>query len=235
MKYIILHPDDPIIRYLSKKYLRNLCRGTHSGGGTANVSYWLGIELVKTRYMLHLDADMILFSKTGYNWYVEALEYFKNDEHIASAVPRLCPPSIKKEFINVPSEHEGVASVEKEYYWENSWFSTRQFLLDRDRFNRYFPLVRGRMLFEFLVRKYSYRVFPRDPEIVLGYAISSRGGKRIVLKNRDAFYLHPVTKTDAFVNNLPVIIDSINRNQIPPSQFGKEDMDLAGWLKFINE
>jgi hypothetical protein len=225
-----LDPNDPYIAVLSKKYLRSIYKTTHSAGGTANMSYWLAMELPQTRYVLHYDGDIVLYQKPGYNWTDEAISYMQAEPDVLMAVPRLCPPLNKDN--DIPSLHEGRPIHSYTNFWKNDWFSTRHFLLDKERLNAYLPLVRGRIMTELLLRKYGNRAFPIDPEILLHRSAAPRGAKRLVLKNENAWLLHPTDKSQAFLNILPQLIKTISMGKSPEKQRGFENIITAAWEEY---
>jgi hypothetical protein len=224
-----LRPGDPIIDHLSKKYLRGLYKTTHGAGGMVNMGYWVGFDKTDTKYLLHYDGDIMLYQKPGYSWLQDAKKELELNENVIMAVPRLCPPVDD----DMPSVHEGRPFKSHNGYWLNDWFSTRHFFMDIHRFEKYLPLVRGKVMIELLLRKYGNRAFPIDPEVLIFKSIGSRGGKRLILKNEDAWLLHPVNKSPAYIDNLPQIIASISAGKYPPVQRGHENLDLEAWLKFL--
>jgi hypothetical protein len=230
-----LCPDDPIIDKLSKLYLRGLYKTTHAAGGTGNMSYWVGFELPETKYVLHYDGDILLYQKPGYSWVNEAVRLLDRHPEALFAVPRLCPPVISQDLHtqDMPSLHEGRPLKTFSDHWENDWFSTRYFLCDRYKLKSYLPLVRGKVMIELLLRKYGRRAFPIDPEILMFKSMSPRNAKRIVLKNQNAWTVHPVDKSDSFIEALPVIISLLELGIAPPDQHGYEDMKLQSWLELI--
>lgn len=225
-----LFPNDPIFKELSKKYLNNIYDCTHAAGGTANMSYWAGIELIKTKYVLHYDGDIILHQKDGYSWVNEALNYMAMEEGIIAAVPRLSPPINNSDL---PSLNEGRPLLSFEKYWLNDWFSTRHFLLDKAKLNNYLPLVRGKVKLELLLRKYGRRAFPIDPEILLFRSLGSRGCKRLMLKNEGAWLIHPTDKPDRFIEIIKDIIIEVAKGNYPAQQSGCENIDIDAWIKFL--
>jgi hypothetical protein len=227
-----LKPDDPIIDHLSKKYLRGLYKTTHGAGGMVNMGYWVGFDLPDTRYVLHYDGDIMLYQKPGYKWVDEAIAYMEQEPDVFVAIPRLCPMP-KDPVYDIPSFHEMRAAISTAHYWKNDWFSTRHFLLDKQKFDRYLPLVRGKVMLELLVRKYGKKAFPLDPEIVMFKSIGPRGGKRMVLKSHDAWITHPIDKSAGYLKILPQIIRAITNNRYPDAQIGNENMNLEAWSEFL--
>ena len=226
-----LKPNDPLIKELSKKYLSGIYDCTHSGGGTANMSYWAAIELPTTQFVLHYDGDMLLYQKEGYSWVDEAISHFKDNEKIITVLPRDAPPAFEI-FDKVPTYHEGVSSEGYEKYWLNEFFSTRHFLLDKERLVPFLPLMKGKILVETLLRKYGGRVFPRDPEIVLFSRLSSRHAKRLILKSGDAWMLHPNNKPKEYIDILPQMIKMIDAGISPEAQKGYANIKLDEWVSF---
>lgn len=223
-------PGDPIMDYLSKKYLRNVYKATHGAGGTSNMSYWAGLDLPDTKYVLHYDCDIILYQKPGFNWVKEAINHIQDHKNILMAVPRLCPPVDK----DIPSLQEGRPFTSFPNYWINDWFSTRHFLFDKQKLKNYLPLVRGKVMIELLLRKYGNRAFPIDPEILLYKSVGPRGAKRLILKSEDAWLLHPINKSRLYLDALPQIISTITKGKYPQAQKGYENINLESWLEFLN-
>jgi hypothetical protein len=224
-----LMPDDPLVVYISKIYLRGLYKNTHSAGGTANMSYWVGIFLPDTKYLLHYDGDIMLYQQSGYSWVTEAINEIESKKEAIMAVPRLCPPLA----VDMPSAHEGRPFQSYDKYWLNDWFSTRHFLLDKHRFDKHLPLVNGKIMLELLIRKYANKAFPIDPEILMFKSLGGRGCKRLILKNEKAWLLHPVNKGPEFIVNLPQILSAITAGKYPNEQKGIEDINLDAWGKML--
>lgn len=226
-----LYADDPLIDRVAKKYLRGIYNTTHAAGGAANMSYWIGIDMPDTRYVLHYDADMMLYQASGYRWVDEAILELESNQNVLMAVPRLCPP------INnvLPSLHEGRPIMDGKNYWLNDWFSTRQFLLDKSRLEQYLPLVTTKVMIELMIRKYTRRAFPIDPEILLFKSVGSRHGRRLMLKNEQSWSLHPDNKSQSYIEILPQMISLIKKGIYPPAQRGYENINLEAWMMFIQK
>jgi hypothetical protein len=227
------YPEDPYRQKLAKKYLRGLYDCTHGAGGTANMGYWLGLDIPKTRYVLHYDADILIYQRPGFSWVNETINYMKDLDNVLMGVPRLCPPV--KTNASLTSLHEERPTVEFENYWLNDWFSTRNFLIDKEKLEKYLPLVQGKVILELLARKYLNRAFPLDPEIIFFRTLSPKGVKRVMLKSESAWLLHPVDKSENFINILPHLIKQINEGKTPDEQRGYENMNLNCWVNFLEE
>lgn len=229
-----LKPGDKLFDHLSKKYLSGLYKCTHSAGGTANMSYWAGIELPETNHVLHYDGDILLYQKNGYEWCYEAINLLSKNPDSLFAVPRLCPP-VLNQAIDSPSLQEGRPLETYADFWKNDWFSTRHFLVDKRKLNKFLPLVTGKLMLELLIRKYSFRAFPFDPEIILFKSLAGRRGKRIILKNTDAWILHPQEKPQLFLAILPQIIAAVTQGKTPGVQRGYENINTQAWKAYFEK
>lgn len=228
-----LKPNDSLYRTLSKKYLNGIYDCTHSGGGTANMSYWAAIDLPDTRYVVHYDGDVLLYQKEGYSWVKEAMKYFDINQDVITVLPRYAPPDTKLKNM-IPSHQEGMDNENFEEFWLNDFFSTRNFLIDKERFFKCIPLMKGKILFETLLRKYTRRTFPRDPEIVLFKRLQELQKKRLILKSNSAWILHPNDKPKEYLELLPQILRSIDLGECPDGQRGYPNIDLSEWKSFYN-
>jgi hypothetical protein len=229
-----LKPGDILFKHLSKKYLNGVYDCTHGAGGTANMGYWAGIELPRTKYVLHYDGDIILYQKPGYFWHEDALGYLNEAEDNVFATPRLCPP-LAGAAIDMPSIQEGRPYTSHPGYWKNDWFSTRHFLADKEKLDRYLPLVRGKLRMELFVRKYGRRAFPLDPEIVLFRSLPPRGGRKITLKSLDAWITHPLNKPQSFLDILPQMISTVAEGKYPDEQRGHENIIPDAWINYLGK
>lgn len=228
-----LRPDSPEIKELSRKYLKGLYQTTHAAGGTANMSYWAAIDLPSPRYVLHYDGDMLVHTQEGKNWVEEGLELLNRDSKHIIAVPRTAAPVMgNPEIISL---HQGRPFQDHGDYWTDDWFSTRHFLMDREKLSKYLPLVRGRVKWELLARKWLKRAFPLDPEILLFRSVGNKGGRRVILKDEENFMVHPVEKGEHFLHLLPKVIAYFEKGDIPTNQRGQENFQLEAWEKFLNE
>jgi hypothetical protein len=227
----LIKPDDPLIDAMSKKYLNGLYKTTHSAGGTANMAYWLGLDLPDTRYVIHYDADILLWQKPGFSWAKETIKYMAENDNVVMGVPRFCPPIAGN--TNLQSLHEGRPSTDHLNYWTNDWFSTRCFLVDKQKIARYLPFVQGKLKLELLARRYGKRAFPLDPEIVMFKSMAPRGAMRLMLKSDNAWITHPANKSEQFVDNLGKFLTIISQGHFPEVQRGIEDVDMDGWLDYL--
>ncbi|NMF60427.1 hypothetical protein [Pseudanabaena yagii] len=233
-RIIYLYPNNSLQSIISKKYLGNLIRETHDYGGCALMSYLAAFEVINTRYIIHYDADMLLYQAPNYDWSIEAKNIINKYPKAVAASPRISPPFNKyRNTVDAPSMHEGRQFSSVEGGWRNDWFSTRCFLMDVEKLHSYLPLIQGGQIIETLAIKYLNRGYPRSPEIMLFERLSKAGGWRLNLKSQKAWLLHPSTKPSRYIELLPQIINSVQEGKIPEPQQGYADINLAAWENFF--
>jgi len=227
-----LRPGDPLLERLSARYTNSWIRETHDYGGCGFMSYFAGLELPETRFVIHYDADILLHQPSGYDWALEAREYLLRDERLVAATPRVSPPvASAPEKLQLSRTLPLTAAPGG---WHDAWYSTRCFLVDRERLARYLPLVRGRTLAEVLAVRYLNRGYPRSPEILMHRTIGKYGGgRRLVLRNDRVWMIHPDKKPPRYVELLPRILEHVRRGDVPEAQRGHPEVDLAAWESFL--
>ncbi len=230
-KVYYLKKEDKLINKLAKKYQHSFFSETHDSRAVTIMGYWAGIELAETRYVLHYDADMLIYQQKGYDWAIDAQAKMQSMPEIIISAPRNAPPSEKTG--DVPTFHQGRPIQSYEDYWVNDWFAARCYLIDKEKLNSFLPLLRGKMLIEAIARKATNRSFPLAAEQIMFKRIGSLGGKRLILKTLDAWILHPVYKKENFTNALSKIFHLIDSNQVPENQKGWEDMKWEDWDIFL--
>lgn len=235
-RIVDLTPGNSLQAIIARKYLGNWVNETHDYGGCALMSYLAAFEVSHTRYLLHYDADMLLYQSLNYDWSVEARYLMEKAPKAVAASPRISPPfSQEKQLPDAPSLHEGRPLTSVEGGWRNDWFSTRCYLIDQEKLSTYLPLIQGNILGETLVRKYLKRGYPRSPEIMLFQRIGRAGGWRLNLKSENAWLLHPATKPSRYLELLPQIKDSVLEGKVPVEQRGFADIKLSKWELFLNK
>lgn len=230
---VFLEPEDDIIGHISGKYLRGIINETHDFGGTALMSYLAGLEIPDTQYVLHYDGDMLLHQADEYDWCVVAQEFMEESKAVA-ATPRVSPPfATERQMGDAPSVHPGRPFEPIEGGWKNDWFSTRCFLMDKEKLAEYLPLVQGRLLLETVVGKLVRHAYPRSPEMMFFKRIGKSGGWRLNLSSEQAWLLHPNNKGELFLELLPRIQSAISEGVVPEEQRGYANVDLEVWQRYF--
>lgn len=234
-RVVYLYEDDPELPLIYRKYLNNIIRSTHEFSGRALAAYLLALEACRSRYLIHYDADIFLYQAPGYDWATQAKDFIAQDNIAVDASPRISPPFAEyKHLVDAPSLKWAKPEFCAKGYWYSNWFSSRCFLIDRQKLFRYLPLVKGNQI-ELLVRKLLNRSFPWDFERLVSRRLGRAGARRLVLASRQAWIVHPAERTTLYLELLPRIQKSISEGRLPLGQRGQEDIELGAWEEFLKE
>jgi len=234
-KIIYLHKDDSVLSLIYRKYLNNLIRETHDFTGTALAAYLLAVEVCNSRYILHYDADIFLYQSADYDWTCQAKHLMIEDPVALDASPRISPPFAEhKHLADAPSLKWAKPESSSRGYWYSTWFSSRCFLMDRERLFPHLPLVKGHLI-ELLLRRILQRNYPWNFEMLVSKRMGLVGGRRLVLKSQQAWIVHSAKKTSRYLELMPRIQKAILTGQLPLEQRGQENIDLCAWEKFFTE
>jgi len=231
----VLRSDDPWLADVTRKYSGRWIPETHDYGGRPITGYWAGLEAAKTRYVVHYDGDMFLYRAPGFDWAAYAIPFMERQEKAISATPRMTPPYASKiPYGDYGSAHEVMAMLPVEGGWRQDFFSTRAFVMDREKLETYLPLGRGRILVEQMAVKYLRRGFPRSAEKMYFMTTMNDGGYRLILSTEDAWLLHPIWKPEDYHAWVPGIIECVEQNRVPDEQLGKTELQLKVWQTFMS-
>jgi hypothetical protein len=234
-RVLVLRSDDPWLAGVTRKYSGPWLPETHDYGGRPITGYWAGIEAATTRYVIHYDGDMFLHQEPGFDWAVHAIPLMNRQEKAITATPRLTAPYASRiPYGDYGSAHEVMAMLPVEGGWKQHFFSTRAFVVDREKLDRHLPLARGRMLVEQLAVKMLRRGFPRSAEKMMWFTTGREGGYRLILSSEDAWLLHPIWKPDDYAAWVPAIIECVEQNRVPHDQLGKTELQLKVWQQFLS-
>jgi len=232
-RVIYLHENDPALTAIYRRYLNNIIRSTHEFSGRALVAYLLALDACRSRYLIHYDADIFLCQAPGYDWAAQAKDFIAQDPIAVDASPRISPPFAEYRHLpDAPSLKWGKPEFCVKGYWYSTWFSSRCFLIDRQKLFRYLPLVKGSQV-ELLVRKFLKRSFPWDFERLVSRRMARAGTRRLVLASPEAWIVHPAERSERYLELLPRIQEAIAEGRLPLEQRGQEDIDLGAWEKFF--
>jgi hypothetical protein len=237
-RIVYLKPNSALQKTLSHKYLGNWIHETHDFSGCGYMSYLAAFEVISTRYLLHYDGDMLLHQTPGYDWSVEAKNLISKESNAVAATPRISPPFVNQANISdAPSldktMHQTHPLRPVEGGWADDWFSTRCYLLDREKLFGYLPLLQGWFLINTLAARYLRRGYPRTCEMMLCKRIGSVGGWRLNLATEKAWLLHPAIKSPRALELLPKIQQSVQLGKFPDEQKGFVDIQLPAWESYL--
>ncbi len=138
-----VRPGSELLRRLSSRYLGGIINETHDAGACGLMSYLAAFELADTPFLVHYDADMLLYQAPGFDWVSAALSEMSGMQKVLSSTPRISPMFAGSGMEDAPSRHEGRPFVRAASGWTNDWFSTRCFLMDLGKLSSYLPLISG--------------------------------------------------------------------------------------------
>ena len=233
-RIVYLQPGSSLQQTLSRKYFSNWVRETHDYSGCALMSYLAAFEVITTRFVLHYDGDMLLYQAPDYDWSVEARYLMDKEPRAVAATPRLSPPlSNHSNTPDTPCVNSVRPLKQVKGGWRDDWFSTRCYLIDREKLYGYLPLLQGWFLINTLAAKYMNRGYPRTLEMMLFKQVGGVGGWRLILKSKQAWLLHPATKPPRYIELLPQIQQCLQQGQVPVEQKGLVDIHLAAWEDYL--
>lgn len=218
------------MQFLANKFLGTDYYYSHGYGGTGNMSYWMGIDMAKYRYVLHFDGDLIISQNS--NWVYETISNMSLSENYIFGAPRHAVP-IENDFQNI-SKHEGIQLTDHISFWTHNWFSTRCFILDQVKLDRYLPLIKGSLNVELFLRRLIKKDFRFDPEIVFYKRLGNEKGVRKVINKESAYYMHPFSKPPELIKYLGRIINSYGLGLIPNEQQGDPELNLDAWINYLD-
>ena len=185
-----------------------------------------------SKYILHLDCDMIFYEEPGFSWIQKGVRIMEENEDILCVLPRGGPPT------KDGSLHQGSTFYKTDekrglYLFKN--FTSRHYLIHRERFLSLLPLKPLWLSWREPIKS---RLFGTGKmlcwETMVEYALEKSDLWRADLMTEQAWSLHPGDRSAEFYQLLPQIIDSVNRNEFPEEQRGHFDLRLCDWRHFLN-
>jgi hypothetical protein len=228
-----IEKNDPLIVFTAKKYFKNIVKETHEYGGIGITSYLAGLELCKTRYVLHFDGDMLIYQSANFLWYKKGLELLVQNEDCVSVNPGIAP--LGNLSLSKPSYNHWSKFKQVEEGFKDEFFSARQFLIDKDRLEKLLPILKGPALLETLLVKYLNRGYPRAVENVFFKRFKFAGKYRFMMNSKDCWVLHPLNKPQEYIQILPQIIESVRTGNVPEEQLGYENINLEAWINYLDK
>ena len=185
-----------------------------------------------SKYILHLDCDMIFYEAPTFSWIQEGIRVMEKNEDILCILPRGGPPT------KDGSLHQGTTPYQVDekrglYLFKN--FTSRHYLIHRERFLSLLPLKPLWLSWREPIKS---RLFGNGKmlcwEAMVENALEKSDLWRADLMTEQAWSIHPGDRSAEFYQLLPQIIDSVNRNEFPDEQRGHFDLRLSDWKHFLN-
>lgn len=226
-------------RQTYKKYFGcSEIRPTHNYKGSPMLGYIFSIDKVPGDYVLHLDSDMLLHQEPGFNWIQLGMDLLNRRDDVMFVRPFAGFPLPSQALANQTKFHE----YDPEGFYKFTFFSLRAFLLKRSKLEQLCPMP---VLWRCFKRAWMSNLPPRvltsvnnwtgrgkleSWEIIMSRQLERMNCVRATLAHPDAWTLHPLKHGPEFVENLPKIIDRIERGEAPQEQVGYYDLQLECWL-----
>jgi hypothetical protein len=188
-------------------------------------SYFYGLYAASNDLVLHLDSDM-MFGGLAQTWVAEARTLLADNTDVLACDPLPGPPASDGQLRTQSAPRFRHSSLAFRF----SKLSTRLFLLDRARLReRLLPLeLRGP---DSLLSRVKTRLHGNPPyvapELVLSEAMVAAGLSRVDFLGADpgVWSLHPPYRSEAFYRELPLLIERIERGDVPDGQRGDYDLN----------
>ena len=127
-------------------------RQTHSSGGYPILGSIGALEESRADFLVHYDSDMMLYQEPGFSWIDEGIRLLEAHPDLLAVLPRSGPPHANGRLRQQEATGEAFEPDARGIYCFKT-FTSRVFLVDRQRFDRLLPL-RPRLPLGELLRNY---------------------------------------------------------------------------------
>ena len=185
-----------------------------------------------SKYILHLDCDMIFYESPGFSWIQDGIRVMEENENILCVLPR-GGPQTKDGSLHQGTTRYQVDEKRRLYLFKN--FTSRHYLIHRERFLSLLPMQPKWLSWREPIKS---RLFGNGKmlcwETMVEHALEKSDMWRADLMSEQSWSLHPGDRSKDFYQLLPQIIDAVNRNEFPEEQRGHFDLRLSDWKYFLN-
>ena len=184
-----------------------------------------------SKYVLHLDSDMIFYEANGFSWIKEGVRIMEENPDILCVLPKGGPPT------NDGSLNQGTTSYQTDknrglYLFKN--FTSRHYLIHRERFLSLLPLKPLWLSWREPIKS---RGFGNGKmlcwETMVENVLENSNMWRGDLMTDQAWSLHPGDRSELFLSLLPSIIKKVQIGLYPPTQAGYFDLMVEAWDSFL--
>lgn len=194
-------------------------------------SYFYGIYHCKNDLVLHVDAD-IFFGGGSLSWVSEACNLFDQFPNLFSASPLPGPPEKEESLYGQTIIHK---FLDQPHKFQLVGFSTRIFMAKKSMLEK-FKLTLKKPELKNQIRALIKGNANADlPELLIANFIKRNQLMRIDFlgKENGLWSLHPPYRTKKFYEEIPLLINKIEKNNLPTSQYGFYDIvdELIDWTE----
>jgi len=220
------------IKTTNTKYLGYPFKETHCFRGYPIFGSFKQFTDISTKYLLHLDCDMIFYEEPDFSWIQEGMRIMEENEDILCVLPKGGPPTKDGNLHQGTTEYQ-IDKKRDLFLFKN--FTSRHYLIHRERFLSLLPLKPLWLSWREPIKS---RLFGNGKmlcwETMVEEALTKSRMWRADLMTNEAWSLHPGDRSEEFYQLLPQIIDSVNQNEFPEEQRGHFDLRLSDWKHFLN-
>ena len=223
-----------------RKHLGKSAWETHDYRGAPVYPYLYAYEAADSDYFLHFDSDMLFHQDDGENWVNEGIRILRENRDVLSVTQLPGPPTDDGEL-----KQRGVPyKLDERGFYSFKEFTSRRFLFNRNRFDSILPLdpvythnswkrkllsnIAKRSpipLWKYLLKKSAMQRW----EYLISLKLQSSRFIRADTSSPAAWTLHPLVRGHEFIEELPNIIDRIEKGDFPEEQKGDYDLNFKAW------
>jgi hypothetical protein len=201
---------------------------THDAYGYPILGSVFAVEDCRTRYLLHFDCDMMMHQHPGHSWIDDAVRLMQLRSDVLFVSPLPGPPH--------PRGHlqRQEAYEREDGFYRMKVFTSRKFLVDRERFEACLPIEPRYVSWRARIRQALTSRSALHPwETMVSEFMKRSRYSRADLDSPRAWTLHPQDRGPGFFENLPALLDAIEAGVYPPDQAGEYDIVLPSWLALV--
>ena len=201
---------------------------THCFRGYPYYGSILPFESSDSKYIAHLDSDMLIYQKDGYDWIQEAIEIMEDNQDIICCLPLSGPPRSDDQL------HQGTTEYKFDkkrdiFLFKN--FTSRIFVMNTERFASLLPMKINWLSWREIIKS---KLWGNGRmlcwEVSVSNAINNSTFYRADLANKFAWSLHPPERGERFNALIPELISQIESGWFPRQQAGHYDLNLDWWI-----
>lgn len=210
------------------KHLGKSAWETHDFRGAPIYPYLYAYEVADSDYFLHFDSDMLFHQDEGENWVHEGIRILRENDDVLSVTQLPGPPTRSGEL-----KQRGVHyKLDERGFYAFKEFTSRRFLFDRRRFDSVLPLDPVHIHTSWK-RRLRYKITRKSTmerwEYLVSLRLQSSKFIRADTPSPRAWTLHPLVRGREFIEELPNIIQRIEKGDFPEEQRGDYDLNFEAW------
>ena len=201
---------------------------THCFRGYPYYGSILPFESSDSEYIVHLDSDMLIYQKEGFDWIKEAIQIMEDNQDIICCLPLSGPPLSDDQLIQGSTKYK-FDKKRNIYLFKN--FTSRIFVINKERFTSLLPMKIDWLSWREPIKS---KLFGNGKmlcwEVSVTSAIEQSNFYRADLASTSSWSLHPSERGERFNSMIPELISKIESGWFPIKQAGHYDLNLDWWI-----